>query len=132
MDGVRSAGGDPVAHPVGYYTANRLLAGSAFPAKSALVAAPVALTPPNPAAGGVIFRTNCVVCHQPDGKGSKQVGTPDFTVAGGPLTHPEAELINQVTNGGKVMPPFGHVLAKQDILDVVSFLKQAFADKKDR
>jgi mono/diheme cytochrome c family protein/glucose/arabinose dehydrogenase len=132
LDGVRSAGGDPVAHPVGYYTANRLLAGSAFPAKSALVAAPVALTPPNPAAGGVIFRTNCVVCHQPDGKGSKQVGTPDFTVAGGPLTHPEAELINQVTNGGKVMPPFGHVLAKQDILDVVSFLKQAFADKKDR
>jgi mono/diheme cytochrome c family protein/glucose/arabinose dehydrogenase len=132
LDGVRSAGGEPVAHPVGYYTANRLLAGSGFPARSALVAAPVALAPPNPAAGGVIFRANCVVCHQPDGKGSKQVGTPDFTMAGGPLTHPDAELVNQVTNGGKVMPPFGHVLARQDILDVVSFVKQAFENKADR
>ena len=131
-DGVRSAGGDPVAHPVGYYTANRLLAGSAFPAKSMLVAAPVAFGPPNPAAGGVIFRANCVVCHQPDGRGSKQVGTPDFTLAGGPLTHPDAELINQVTNGGKVMPPFGHVLGGQEILDVVSFLKQAFGSKTVR
>jgi mono/diheme cytochrome c family protein len=132
LDGVQSAGGDPVAHPIGYYTANRLLAGSGYPAKSMLVAAPVTLGPPNPAAGGIIFRANCVVCHQPDGKGSKQVGTPDFTMAGGPLTHPDAELINQVTNGGKVMPPFGHVLAKQDILDVVSFLKQNFESKTDR
>jgi mono/diheme cytochrome c family protein/glucose/arabinose dehydrogenase len=132
LDGVQGANGEPVAHPIGYYTANRLLAGSDFPAKSMLVAAPVALGPPNPTAGGVIFRANCVVCHQPDGKGSKQVGTPDFTMAGGPLTHPDAELINQVTNGGKVMPPFGHVLAKQEILDVVSFLKQTFRNKMDR
>jgi len=131
-DGVRSAGGDPVAHPVGYYTANRLLAGSAYPGKSALVAAPVALAPPNPAAGREIFRANCVVCHQPDGRGSKQVGTPDFTLAGGPLTLPDAVLINQVTNGGKVMPPFGHVLGGQDILDVVSFLKQAFGSRTVR
>lgn len=132
LDGVQSASGDPVANPIGYYTANRLLAGSSYRAKSVLVTKPVALAPPNPSAGGNIFRANCVVCHQPDGKGSKQVGTPDFTLAGGPLTHPEAELINQVTNGGKVMPPFGHVLAQQDILDVVAFLKQTFGNKRDR
>jgi len=129
LNGIKGASGDPVANPTGYYTANRLLAGSGFSARSVLVARPVALVPADPALGGEIFRTNCVVCHQPDGKGSKQVGTPDFTLAGGPLTLPDATLINQVANGGKVMPPFGHVLAQQDILNVVSFLKQAFGSK---
>jgi mono/diheme cytochrome c family protein len=129
LSGIRSAGGDPVANSTGYYTANRLLAGSGFPAKSVLVASPVALGPADPASGGEVFRTNCVVCHQPDGKGSKQVGTPDFTVANGPLTLPDAVLMNQIANGGKAMPPFGHVLAQQDILNVVSFLKQAFGNK---
>ena len=132
LGGVVAADGSPVANPIGYYTANRLLAGSAYRAASALAPAPVALGPPDPAAGGTIFRSNCGVCHQPDGRGSKQVGTPDFTLAGGPLTHPDAELINQVTNGGKVMPPFGHVLARQDILDVVAYLKQTFRNQRDR
>jgi mono/diheme cytochrome c family protein len=35
-------------------------------------------------------------------------------------------LINQITNGGKVMPPFGRVLAQQDIVNVLSFVRQAF------
>ena len=126
LSGIQGMDGSPVANPTGYYTANRLLAGSAYSGKSALVAKPVALGPADPAAGRVVFQTNCVVCHQPDGKGSKQVGTPDFTQANGPLTLPDAALINQITNGGKVMPPFGHVLPQQDILNVVSFVRQAF------
>jgi cytochrome c5 len=126
LDGITSLDGEPVANPTGYYTANRLLAGSAYAGPSMLAPKPVVLGPPDPAAGKVIFQANCVVCHQQDGRGSKQVGTPDFTVANGPLTKPDAALIYQITNGGKVMPPFGHVLPQQDILNVLSFVRRAF------
>ncbi len=129
LTGIQSPEGEPVANPTAYYTANRLLAGAPFAGRSLLAVKTVALGPPDPAAGKLIFQANCVVCHQPDGKGSKQVGTPDFTQAGGPLSKPEAALINQVTNGGKVMPPFGHVLPQQDILNVLAFVRQNFGDK---
>jgi mono/diheme cytochrome c family protein len=126
LNGIRSAAGETVANPVAYYTANRLLAGTAPPARSILASKPVVLTAPDPAAGKIVFQTNCVVCHQPDGRGSKQVGTPDFTQPHGPLSKPDAALINQITNGGKAMPPFGHVLPPQDILDVLAFVRQKF------
>jgi mono/diheme cytochrome c family protein len=129
LTGIQSPEGEPVANPTAFYTANRLLAGAPFAGRSLLAAKTVALGPPDPAAGKLIFQANCVVCHQPDGKGSKQVGTPDFTQAGGPLSKPDAALINQVTNGGKVMPPFGHVLPQQDILNVLAFVRQNFGDK---
>jgi mono/diheme cytochrome c family protein/glucose/arabinose dehydrogenase len=129
LSGIQSLKGEPVANPTAYYTANRLLAGAPFAGRSILLAKPVVLGPPDPSAGRLIFQANCVVCHQQDGKGSKQVGTPDFTQAGGPLSKPEAALINQVTNGGKVMPPFGHVLPQQDILNVLAFVRQNFGDQ---
>ncbi len=129
LKGIRSLDGEPVANPTAYYTANRLLAGAPFAGRSIIAAKPVALTAPDPVSGRLVFQANCVVCHQPDGKGSKQVGTPDFTLAGGPLSKPDAVLINQVTNGGKVMPPFGHVLPPQDILNVLAFVRQNFGEK---
>jgi mono/diheme cytochrome c family protein/glucose/arabinose dehydrogenase len=126
LGAVRSAGGAPVANPLAYYTANRLLAGQPDTGPSRLAPVAAVLRPGNPDAGQAIFRANCVICHQWDGRGSKQVGTPDFTMAGGPLTKPDDQLIHQITFGGKVMPPFGHVLPAQDIADVLSYLHQAF------
>jgi len=126
LAGIHSMTGEAVAHPLAFYTANRLLAGTTFAAASALPEALVALAPPDPAAGRAIFLANCVVCHQPDGRGSKQVGTPDFTQPNGPLTKPDEALIHQITFGGKVMPPFGHVLPPQDIHNVLAFLRQNF------
>jgi mono/diheme cytochrome c family protein len=130
LNGVQSIDGTAVVHSTGYYTANHLLAGSGFSAGSSLVAKPSAPRAPDLAAGEIIFKANCVVCHQADGRGSRQIGTPDFTLTGGPLSLPDAPLINQITNGGKVMPAFGHVLATQEILDVLAFVRQAFAPGK--
>jgi len=89
------------------------------------------LRAPDPAKGAEIFRLNCIACHQADGKGSKQVGTPDYTAADSPLKRPDAELIAVISNGkgeteGKMMPPFGNVLAPQAIHDVLAYLREAF------
>jgi mono/diheme cytochrome c family protein len=126
LNGVVSADGEPISNPTAYYTANRLLAGSPPPVRTALRSKPIPLTAPDPVAGGIVFRANCVICHQPDGRGSRQVGTPDLTASDGPLNKPDATLINQVTNGGKAMPPFGHVLQPQEIVNVLAFIRQNF------
>lgn len=126
LSGIESRDGEAIGNPIAYYTANRLLAGTPLPGHSILAPKPTALTAPDPAAGRIVFQTNCVVCHQPDGRGSKQVGTPDFTQANGPLSKPDAALVNQITMGGKVMPPFGHVLPPQDILNVLAFVRKTF------
>jgi len=132
---VHSLSGAPVANPLAYYTANHLVervpnALNASPRKTSLLVPTLAIPrPPNPTAGAAIFHANCIVCHQADGRGSKQVGTPDFTQAGGPLTQPDAVLIHQIVFGGKVMPPFGHVLPPPEINDVLAYLRQAFSPR---
>jgi mono/diheme cytochrome c family protein len=118
----------------GYYTLNRLKSGETKPGLSRLVAkAPEALRPGDATRGAEVFRLNCVVCHQADGKGSAQVGTPDYTKPGGPLTKSDAELLATITNGklptppGVLpMPPFGNVLQEQAIRDVLAYLRKTF------
>ncbi|MBI5691280.1 MAG: cytochrome c, partial [Verrucomicrobia bacterium] len=76
----------------------------------------------------------CLACHQANGKGSKEAGTPDYTLPGGPLTKSEEELIAVVTQGKMptppavaIMPPWGNVLPPQAIRDVVAYLRATFA-----
>ena len=114
-----------------YYTVNRLLSGETKPGPSKIVATAAALRPPNPASGAEVFKLNCMVCHQADGKGSKQVGTPDYTAEDSPLKKPDAELLAVIMNGkvqpdGKMMPPFGNVLSPQSIHDVLAYLRATF------
>jgi mono/diheme cytochrome c family protein/glucose/arabinose dehydrogenase len=131
---VLSRAGRPLLNLTGYYTLNRLKSGETKPGLSRLVAkAPEALRPGDATRGAEVFRLNCVVCHQADGKGSAQVGTPDYTKPGGPLTKTDAELLATITSGklptppGVLpMPPFGNVLQEQAIRDVLAYLRKTF------
>lgn len=131
---VVSRGGLPLLNPTGYYTLNRLRSGETRAGPSRLVAkAAEPLRAGDPVRGAEVYRLNCLVCHQADGKGSAQAGTPDYTLAGGPLTKSDAELIAVITTGKLPtppavlpMPPWGNVLPPQAIHDVVAYVRQAF------
>ncbi len=119
--------GIPLANAIAYYTANRLLSGETRAGPSILKAAAAQVArPPDPKRGEEIFRLNCMACHMPDGKGSKQIGTPDYTAAESPLRKPDDELIALIAGGKNQMPAFGNVLPAQSIRDVLAYLRQAF------
>lgn len=130
----RTRDGRALLNPIAFYTLNRTLAGETRPGPSKLTAAAAApLQPGDAARGAEVYRLNCLVCHQADGKGSKQAGTPDYTLAGGPLTKTDAELLAIITDGkpptppGVVpMPPWGNVLPAQSIRDVLAYLRATF------
>jgi mono/diheme cytochrome c family protein len=127
-----SRSGRALLNTTAYYTANRLLTGETKPGPSRIMAvASAALQPPDISRGAEIFRLNCMVCHQADGKGSAQAGTPDYTAANSPLRKADDELLAVIANGkvlpdGKMMPPFGNVLPPQSIHDVLAYLKATF------
>ncbi|MSU49364.1 MAG: c-type cytochrome [Opitutus sp.] len=131
---VTSRKGSPLLNLTAYYTLNRLKSGETKPGPSRLVVrAPEPLRAGDPVRGAEVYRLNCLVCHLADGKGSVQVGTPDYTMRGGPLSKSDDELIAVITEGKLptppgvlAMPPWGNVLQPQAIRDVVAYLREAF------
>jgi mono/diheme cytochrome c family protein len=94
-----------------------LLAGGA----SAGAAAPTAKPKPVPvtvAAGRVVFKTNCTVCHTlADAKSHGTLG-PNLD-----KLKPSMKLVvHQVTNGGGSMPAFGGQLSKTKIQAVAKYV----------
>jgi mono/diheme cytochrome c family protein len=132
---VASRAGQALLNPSAFYTLNRTKSGAtiAGPSRIVAAAASTALQPGDAARGAEVFRLNCMVCHGPDGKGSAQAGTPDYTKPGGPLSKSDAELIGVITNGKlptppavTPMPPWGNVLPPQSIRDVLAYLRATF------
>lgn len=74
----------------------------------------------DPEAGAEVFATNCSVCHGEDGHGG--AGGPDLTTM--PKAQNEPEAIEQVTDGGGGMPPFGGQLSEEEIQNVAAFVVQ--------
>jgi mono/diheme cytochrome c family protein len=74
----------------------------------------------NPELGAVVFSENCSVCHGATGHGGN--GGPDLTTM--PLAQTEEGAIQQVTNGGGGMPPFGGVLSEEEIENVAAYVAQ--------
>ncbi len=74
----------------------------------------------DPEAGAVVFSENCSVCHGATGHGGN--GGPDLTTM--PLAQTEEGAIQQVTNGGGGMPPFGGVLSEEEIENVAAYVAQ--------
>lgn len=72
----------------------------------------------DPAAGASVFAENCSVCHGEDGHGG--AGGPDLTTM--PLAQTEEGAVQQVTNGGGGMPPFGEQLSDEEIKNVAAFV----------
>jgi mono/diheme cytochrome c family protein len=124
---VVSSSGLALLNSTAYYTANRLLSGQTRPGPSTLVAqSTAALKPADASRGRETYLLYCVACHQPDGRGSQQIGTPDYTAAESPLKKPDEELLGIIANGRNQMPPFGNVLPAQSIHDVLAYLREAF------
>ena len=74
----------------------------------------------NPELGAVVFSENCSTCHGATGNGGN--GGPDLTTM--PLAKTEEGTIQQVTNGGGGMPPFGGTLSEEEIENVAAYVVQ--------
>jgi mono/diheme cytochrome c family protein len=70
--------------------------------------------------GAAVFGENCSTCHGATGLGGN--GGPDLTTM--PLAQTEEGTIQQVTNGGGGMPPFGGVLSEEEIENVAAYVVQ--------
>lgn len=74
----------------------------------------------NASAGQEVFANNCSICHGSDGHGGN--GGPDLATQ--PKAKTEAGAIEQVTDGGGGMPPFGGQLSEEEIKDVAAYVVQ--------
>jgi mono/diheme cytochrome c family protein len=74
----------------------------------------------DPQAGAAVFSENCSTCHGATGLGGN--GGPDLTTM--PLAQSEEGAIQQVTNGGGGMPPFGGTLSEEEIQNVAAYVVQ--------
>jgi cytochrome c6 len=87
---------------------------------------------PDAAAGEAVYKGNCVVCHAADGTGSptgKALKAPDLhSDAVQKMT--VAEMVTQVSDGKNNMPPFKSTLNKDQISDVVAYVRATFGKKK--
>jgi mono/diheme cytochrome c family protein len=86
--------------------------------------------------GKQIYRQTCVACHGADGRG-RVPGTPDFTVADGPLTKPDDVLLQHITQGFQTsgspmaMPAMGGnpSLSPHDVRSVLGYLRETFGSR---
>jgi cytochrome c6 len=79
----------------------------------------------NAEAGAAVFSENCSTCHGATGHGGN--GGPDLTTM--PLAQTEEGAIQQVTNGGGGMPPFGGVLSEEEIENVAAYVVHEIVGK---
>jgi cytochrome c oxidase cbb3-type subunit 3 len=68
------------------------------------------------ALGGKLFAENCAVCHGDDGKGKRDLGSPDLTDAIWLFGSDKPAIVEGITNGrGSVMPAWGSRLDETTI-----------------
>ena len=81
------------------------------------------------------FKKHCSVCHGETGSGGP-VKLDDGTKLkvpslreGHALHHKDEEFVKQITNGGDGMPKFGDKLSREEIFDLVRFIRKEFQGK---
>lgn len=76
--------------------------------------------------GGDTFKAKCAMCHGPDGKGAtamgKTLGLKDLGSAE-VQSQSDADLTNLITNGKGKMPKYDGKLTKDQITDVVKYIR---------
>lgn len=140
---LRTTDGKPIANPLAYYTANRLLNGetavggttrlprpdeTALTAKDA-IAAETASNASLLGAGEKVYRLYCVACHQPDGRGLPVPGgAANFVDDKSRLAKTDAQLLEVITNGNeaKAMPAFGAILPPGQRRAVLAYIRATF------
>ena len=111
---------------------------AASPAPATRAPAPVSRTGPE------IFATTCAVCHgaagegQPNWRIAKEDGTlppPPLNGDGHTWHHADGLLYRIVSRGGAIpgyksgMPAFGDQLSREEIVDVLTYVKSLWGDK---
>jgi cytochrome c oxidase subunit 2 len=82
------------------------------------------------ARGEKVYATNCVACHEANGRGSPTVKAP--ALAGSKVVNgPEEAQIDTVLNGrpGTAMAPFGKQLSDTEIAAVITFTRNSWGNK---
>lgn len=87
------------------------------------------------AATRAIFKQDCVSCHADDGSGGP-VKLDDGTTLrvpslreGHSLKHKDEQLVKQITDGGDGMPKFGDKLSREQIIDLMRFIRKEIQGK---
>jgi mono/diheme cytochrome c family protein len=141
---LRTVENQPLANPLAYYTANRLLngertvggttrlprpgeiAGGAKEAAAAATASPEAIL----ASGEKTYRLYCVPCHQPDGRGIPG-GAANFRDDKTRLAKSDADLLKVIADGNdqKGMPAFGAIATVAQRKAVLAYIRATFGDQ---
>jgi len=105
------------------------------PSAAGSPAAPANANSDELAAARANFKKHCSVCHGEDGTGGP-VKLDDGTKLkvpslreGHALKHKDEEFVKQITNGGDGMPKFGDKLSREEIIDLVRFVRKEFQGK---
>ena len=79
----------------------------------------------DPPDGASVFKSNCTMCHGPDGKGIAAMKTPDFTDPKVQASLTDQQMLDIITNGkkGTAMPAWRDKLSKQDICAVQAYVR---------
>lgn len=109
---------------------NKFVNTAALAVFSALMAGAWLLTPAFKAQAknaGPTFDAKCAMCHGKDGSGNSRMGksmkVPDLR-SKAVQSKSDAELHNFIAKGKGVMPGYGNQLSKQDIDDLVAYIRQ--------
>lgn len=84
---------------------------------------------PAPRSGAAVFKQNCASCHGPDGRGVKDINTPDFTnpQMQAKITDPQMTDIIAHGKAGTMMPAWSGKLTDEEIAGVRGFLRSLAA-----
>ena len=89
---------------------------------------PIPASAESVARGAALFKTNCVLCHGPSGRGDGAVAASldprpaDLVVMAG--MHPAGDFAWKIANGRGMMPAWNELLSEADIWDLVNFIKR--------
>lgn len=80
-----------------------------------------------------IFRQNCAVCHGPEGSGKVlSDGTKVPSLREGEFkANTEAEIYNQISNGGNGMTPFRGKLTERELILMTRFVRRDLRRKPE-
>ncbi len=90
------------------------------------MAMPSGMTGASASEGTQLFKSKCAGCHGPDGKGQtsmgkmmklKDLGSPEVQKLS------DAQIHEIIEKGKRPMPPFGNQMSKEQIGDLVSYIR---------
>lgn len=93
---------------------------------------PAAVSDKDKQMASALFSKNCAICHGPDGKGNKSIGTPNFTDPAFDKSVSASEMQTAIHNGkGAVMPAWSGKLTDEQISSLVMYIRSLAPGSND-